>query len=89
MSLTINKLPETFIGGGEVSGFLFEKVKEDDKTYTYKVTSEGRSWYEHFLKKTAAVCVDFNKRIYSETEFSERYPKSNAFGAWAWTKMSI
>ena len=37
-------------------------------------------------KKITPICLDFENRVYSETEFKEIYPKSKDFGIWAFTK---
>ena len=77
-------LPIEFIGTGEVSGFKFKQVYSDELAYIYKV-SDGHITFEVFKRKTAPICLDFGKRIYSETQFKEIYPKSNSFGFWAWS----
>jgi len=84
------KLPTTFIGTGEVKDFKFTQVFENEKGYVYEVNTGSNIHYESFLKKERPICLDFEKRIYSETDKKEVYPKSNDFGATAWTtkKMS-
>jgi len=81
----IHKLTTEFVGTGEVSGFEFKQIAETELGYIYSVSNYGREWYEVFRRKTTPVCLDFEKRIYSETEFKEVYPKGEAFGVWAWT----
>lgn len=89
-SISIEKLPVEFIGRGEVSGSKFKQVFESDNAYIYDVeTKEGSKHYEVFKKQTTAICIDFNNRKFSETEFKEIYPKSNNFGVTAWTTKSI
>ena len=79
------KLPVEFISGGECSGFKFTLVDQTDAGYIYSVDSDGHIYYEVFRRKQVPICIDFERRIYSETQFKETYPKSNAFGVWAWT----
>jgi hypothetical protein len=80
------EIEKEFIGIGEVSGFKFTRIGRTDAAYCYEVAQEGvNTHYEVFRRKNTPVCIDFEKRIYSETEFKETYPKSNAFGVWAWT----
>ena len=87
MDITVEKLEKKFIGSGEVHGVLFEQVKEGKNAYIYKCN--GGSYYEVFLKKKSQIAVDFQKHIYSETEFKERYPKARHFGFWAWSYPDI
>jgi hypothetical protein len=81
----IQKLEKKFIGGGEVLGFDFEQVHENEHGYVYKVSTDGAVHFESFFKKTVPVCIDFAKKIFSETDRKEVYPKSPAFGVWAIT----
>lgn len=81
MSKKIHELEKTFISKGEVKGVSFTQVARTDFGYIYEV--EG--YYEVFERKLSAVCIDFKKRIYSDTEFKVRYPKAKDFGVWAWT----
>jgi hypothetical protein len=83
----IQKLEKVIEGTGEVSGFTYTFAKETDKAYIYEATSEeGGRHYEVFEKKITPICLDFENRVYSETEFKEIYPKSKDFGVWAFTK---
>lgn len=84
--MNIEKLPVEFIGSGEVDGFRFKQVREGNNAYIYQVNN---SYYEVFLKRITAKCVDFGKRIYSDTEFKETYPTAKHFGAWAATTGKI
>ena len=80
-----HKLERSFDGKGEVKGDVFECVDERPSGYMFKRTSEhGDVCYEVFAKKTVPVCLDFDNRVYSDTEFKEVYPKSKDFGVWAW-----
>jgi hypothetical protein len=87
--MKIEKLPNSFEGKGEVKGYSFEKVFENEIGYVYQVKEGNHIHYESFKKKIVPICIDFEKRIYSETDFKEVYPKKNDFGTWAWTKMEI
>ena len=79
--MQLTKLPKEFLGKGEVSGFSFTQLQESEDSYLYKVvTEEGSIHYEIFEKSITPICIDFQNRIYSETEFKESYPKSNKFG---------
>lgn len=81
----LSTLPSVFIGGGEVKNFTFTKVLSSDKAYVFKVeTSDGSTHYETIKRLVTPVCVDFEKKIFSETEFKEYYPKSSSFGINGW-----
>ena len=83
--MQIHKLEHSFDGKGEMKGYRFECVGERPSGYLYKVSGEnGDKHYEVFVKKSVPVCLDFENRVYSETEFKETYPKSKDFGVWAW-----
>lgn len=76
--MEIRELRESFTGIGEVSGFVFELLFKDDGGYIYRVTSEeGSEHFEVFERKV-------NKRFNVVS-----YPRSNAFGVWAWTAKSL
>lgn len=83
------KLEDRISGTGEVRGFLFTKEFENDKGYVYKVDTGDSTHFEAFYKKESPICIDFEKRIFSETEMKEVYPKSNSFGVWAWSVPSL
>lgn len=83
--ITYQEIPEEFMGKGGVKGFKFTQVERSPGAYLYHVQSEKRIYYEIFRRKTSPVCLDFAKRIYSDTEQRVSYPKANAFGVWAWT----
>jgi hypothetical protein len=87
--MNIEKLPIRFDGKGEVHGFKFIQVCETDRGYVYAVTNDKSCHYECFLFKTVPLCIDFEKKIYSNENRKERYPKSNDFGKWAWTFKDI
>ncbi len=85
----IKKLQENFEGTGEVKGFEFHQIKRGNKTFIYEVYASGSSHFEVFLIKTTSLCLDFKKRLYSETEFKEIYAKGKDFGKWAWTYIKL
>jgi hypothetical protein len=86
----IQKLKNEFDGTGEVAGFKFLKIDSVGDVFCYKVTSpEGKYHFEIFRAKISPVCIDFEKRIYSDVLFKEVYPKSNSFGISAWTKRTL
>lgn len=86
--INIEKIPDTFTGRAEVKGFKFTKLEETPTGFLFKVESSEQPHYEVFKYKLTPICLDFEKRIYSETEFKEHYPKRNSFGIWAWTTLS-
>ena len=89
-AVLIHKLEESFTGTGEVKGFEFTKVAETDNGYVYLVkSSEKSSNYEVFKKRKTPICIDFEKKIYSETEFKEIYPNSKQFGITAWAAATL
>ena len=84
-NIKIQHLELNFTGSGEVEGMAFESFYISLNAYMYKVTDDGNERFEVFERRKTPVCIDFEKRIYSETEFKEIYPKSRDFGVWAWT----
>lgn len=86
MEKTCIELENEFEGTGEVKGFKFTKIDSSAFANLYKVTEDGVKYhYEVFTRKFTPTCIDFEKKIFSETDFKEIYPKSNHFGVWAWT----
>lgn len=82
----IHKLEDSFTGIGEVKGFKFTKVAETDIGYVYCVrTSDKSNHYEVFKKRKIPICIDFENKIYSKTEFKDVYPNSKQFGISAWS----
>jgi hypothetical protein len=77
----ITQLPEVIEGSGQFKGFTFTQVAKKQGVYLYRT---GSGSYHVFYAKTAKVCLDFEKRIYSETELKEVYPRPEDFGKWAW-----
>jgi hypothetical protein len=83
--MNIQEIKHEFEGTGEMKTFNFSLLQETEKGFMYKVKSEeGTLHYEVFKKELTPICIDFAKRIYSETEFKYKYPKANNFGKWAW-----
>jgi hypothetical protein len=75
-----------FEGIGEVKGFKFAQMQSSTYAYLYEVVGDGGNvHYEIFERKNTPICIDFEKRIYSDTEFKEVYPKAKDFGIWAFT----
>jgi len=68
----------SFVGRGEVKGFLFEQVEKSNKAYIYEVSDTfGHKWHEVFTRREDA---RFGKIA---------YPKSNSFGLWVWSARTI
>lgn len=87
MEKVIIELEKVIVGNGEVKGYTYTQIERSDSAYLYEVSKYGVFMcFEVFKRKNSPVCIDFEKRLYSETEFKESYPKSNSFGVWAWTK---
>jgi hypothetical protein len=83
------ELEETLEGIGETKGFVFTRVDRSSCAYLYKVDTGASVHYEIFERRATPICIDFEQRIYSETDTKEIYPKSNDFGVWAWSTNSI
>ena len=81
----IKLLEYNIIGTGDVSGFKFAKIASSQRAYVYECDDCGLRYYEVFLRRKTPLCINFDKRLYSETEFKEIYPKTRDFGNWAWT----
>ena len=87
--ITIENLPDEFVGRGSTRKFVFTKVKDFEEAAIFLVdTGRNKVYYEIFKKKIAPICLDFTARVYSETRFRYTYPNDNAFGKWAWTTYS-
>jgi hypothetical protein len=87
--MAIKKLQENFEGTGEVKGFEFRQIKRSDKALLYGVYSGKLEHFEVFTIKTTPICLDFENRVYSETDSKEVYPKAKDFGVWASTTKKI
>lgn len=70
-------LEEKFTGRGEVKGFRFTRLKQNQQAFLYKVENSTTVWYEVFERKV-------NKQFDCES-----YPRSKSFGLWAWTTSSL
>jgi hypothetical protein len=81
----IKELENEFIGTGEVKGFKFRKLAFNEHAYLYEVSQNDVIHYEVFKHLKSPLCIDFDKRIYSEVDFREVYPKANSFGKTAFT----
>ena len=68
-----------FHGKGEVLGYLFTQLEKGSNSYLWEVKNEenGAIHYEVFKERV-------NTRFNCVT-----YPKSKAFGNWAWTKLNL
>lgn len=78
-------LPIKFEGTGEVKGYNFTQIHKTEKYYIYEINSEDNTThYEVILRLSNPVCIDFDKRIYSDTDYKEYYPKSSKFGTYGW-----
>ena len=82
-------LEKEFKGAGEVKGFNFKQAFAHAQFYVYEVRMDTSTWFEVFMRKTVPLCIDFDKKIFSDTDDKEVYPKSNDFGIWAWTASTL
>lgn len=73
----MKKLQKQFTGKGQVKGFTFTQIKQNEVGYIYKVETGVNTHYEVFEHKenTLYNCVS--------------YPTNKAFGKWAWTCGSL
>jgi hypothetical protein len=85
----IKELEKEFIGVGEVKGFKFRQIRSSEVAYVYEVSSDDKLYYEIFKRLKSNVCIDFEKHIYSEVDFKEKYPKANQFGISAWSAFDL
>lgn len=72
----MKKLEPTIKGRGEVRGFTFTRIKETENVYVYEQRFDETGevlGYEVFEKK------------YNSQFDCESYPKSEAFGVWAYS----
>ena len=89
MKKQIIELEKEFIGVGEVKGFKFRQIRISQAAYIYEVNADGKMYYEVFKRLNSPVCINFEERLYSETEFKDIYPKANAFGISAWSSFDL
>ena len=81
----IKDLENEFIGTSDVKDFKFVKLDSTDKGFLYSVDAgEGNIHCEVFYKNIVPLCIDFDRKIFSETEFKFTYPSSEKFGSTAW-----
>ena len=75
----MKELQTTFIGRGEVKGFLFRQIERTERAYIYEVSHPDvkKPHYEVFRRRE-------NDRFGAVS-----YPKANAFGIWAWTYFTL
>ena len=73
----MKELEKEFIGRGEVRGFIFTQLIKNEYGYIYQVSNNGNIYFEVFRRKenTQFNCIS--------------YPKSPAFGIWAWSKTTF
>ena len=80
----VKALENEIKGFGSKKGMLFRQIHSSVGAYLYEIKDNGLIHYETFKRRKTALCVSFEKREYSETEFKEKYPRDNDFGKWAW-----
>ena len=84
-------LEKKFEGKGEVKGFYFTQLLKGEKMYLYGISYNSSnkeanfSHYELILRRETAKCINFDKKIFSDTEFKEIYPKAKDFGTYGWS----
>lgn len=79
--IRIEYLPAEFIGTGEVRGFKFTKTHcNGNKGSLFQVDTGESTHYEVLKSVYSPKCIDFQNRIYSDTDFVESYPKASRFG---------
>ena len=84
--VTIEYLPLNFVGTGEVKGFKFTKIHNNGlKGSLFQVDSGSSTHFEVVKSIYTPKCIDFENRVYSETEFKESYPNASRFGTDAWS----
>lgn len=83
------ELEKEFIGTGEVKDFVFRQVHKTPIHYIYEVNFGETIHYEVIERRNSPVCIDFNKKMFSEEDRKEIYPRSNTFGKNAWTAKSF
>lgn len=73
----MKQLEKEFIGRGQVKGFRFTQIKQNQFAFLYQISDLKNTWYEVFHKKE-------NNRYNCIS-----YPSNKAFGVWAWTYHSL
>ena len=91
IQMIMRKLASSFIGTGEMKGFSFTQIKNNEYAYLYEVRSLNDdniildTWYEAFERRISKDCDRvFNGEII-HYESAEIYPKSSVFGIWAFS----
>ncbi len=70
-------------------GIKYAQIASSGSGYVYFCTSTGsKGYYEVFKHVLTPICINFEKREYSKTDFKVRYPGNEEFGSWAWTLLS-
>lgn len=87
--MNVQLLDKVFIGTGEVKGFVFNQLVSTPNLYLYEVKNGKEKHFEVIKRKQVPICIDFDKKIYSETDFKESYPKANQFGILGWSFYSF
>lgn len=63
----------------------FIQLEKNANYYIYRVEIDSDDvHFEVFERRYASDCIDFTKKIFSETNFHEVIPKDNDFGVWGW-----
>ena len=83
------KLEKEFVGVGEVKGFKFKMLFENEKAFMYEVSYENddgytSKWYEVFERKVSKATDTIMNGVMVHFDEREVYPRSNSFGVWAW-----
>lgn len=81
----IHAIEKSFVGKGEIKGMKFSLLNEIGDYFLWAVVDNNQTHYEVWKKKVTPVCVDFENRVYSDTEYKFVKPKSKDFGVWAWS----
>ena len=82
----MQELKKEFNGIGDVKGFTFTQLEKNNKAAFYEVldTETNKKHYEVFLLKISKPTErTFGSQKIQYLE-SEIYPKTKAFGIWAW-----
>src|SRR5690606_5062146 len=79
------ELPLEFEGIGEVKGYLFRQVYFKKDWYVYQVSRENETSHFEVFKRQESL---MSKNPFAKENYIS-YPKSNAFGVWAWTANNV
>jgi len=83
--MNIKMLPNEFVGVGEVKGFLFKKIEENDNFYIFEVSNNGYKHYEVIKRVVVSCFLDFHTKELDPNNKKETYPKAHRFGVSGWT----